>query len=74
MSSDPISRLPAAFGALLACLRAKRKLTVEALATATGLFPSEVARMEGVELVGGVGYTTFRWAPDSDMDSLRVKP
>jgi transcriptional regulator with XRE-family HTH domain len=47
MTEDPIARLPADFGRVLARLRADRKWSEEALATAVGLSGAgEVARIE----------------------------
>jgi transcriptional regulator with XRE-family HTH domain len=46
MSVDPVNRLPAAFGDLLARRRNERKRTLEALAAATGLSAVEIASLE----------------------------
>ena len=44
--TDPINRLPVAVGNLLTRQRVKRKLTVEALATATGVSVADLTRIE----------------------------
>ena len=46
MSADPIARLPAVFGDVLARRRDERSRTVETLASSTGLSATEVASME----------------------------
>ena len=46
MSTDPVTRLPAAFGDVLVRRRNERKKTVEALAAATGLSVTEIASLE----------------------------
>jgi hypothetical protein len=46
MSTDPLARLPSAFGRLLVRLRRERKWDVEALAKASGLAAQEVQSFE----------------------------
>ena len=46
MSTDPITRLPAAFGDVLVRRRNERKRTVDALAAAAGLSANEIASLE----------------------------
>ena len=46
MNTDPIERLPAAFGDVLVRHRNERKRTVEALAAATGLSVTEIVSLE----------------------------